>query len=54
MSRLELDSKLSKAEMASRDFHIFDILRALTEVESADRKKHRIMPKVEKPGVLSV
>ena len=54
MSRLALDSKLSKAEMASRDFHISDILRALTEVESADRKKHRITPKVEKPGVLSV
>ena len=30
MSRLELESKLSKAEMVSRDFQLADILRTLT------------------------
>ena len=31
MTRLELETKLNKASMVSRDFHISDILRALTE-----------------------
>ena len=41
MTRLELETKLNKASMVSRNFHISDILRALTEnVESggADMK----------------
>ena len=34
MTHLELESKLSKAEMASCDFALSDILRSLTEVET--------------------
>jgi hypothetical protein len=34
MTKLELETKLSKAVMVSRDYHISDILRALTEAEA--------------------
>lgn len=37
MDRLELEGKLSKAIMISQDFHMVDILRALTEAEAAER-----------------
>jgi hypothetical protein len=33
MTKLELDTKISKAVMVSKDYHIGDILRALTELE---------------------
>ena len=38
MTRLELETKLSKAEMVSCDFHISDILRALTSGEEEGQK----------------
>jgi hypothetical protein len=38
MSRLELDTKLSKAMMVSQDYQMADILKALTEAESEGRK----------------
>lgn len=52
MTRLELDSKLSKTEMVSRDFQLSDILRALT-VEAG---KEGCAPEknVDKPSTLSV
>jgi hypothetical protein len=37
MDRLELEGKLSKAIMISQDFHMVDILKALTEAEAAER-----------------
>jgi hypothetical protein len=51
MSRLELESKLSKAEMVSRDFALSDILRALTVNESPVERTEKTM---EKADVLSV
>ena len=61
MTRLELETKLSKAEMVSRDFHIADILRALTEVETnkdstGDKEESKQEPpkKVDRKDVLSV
>lgn len=45
MSRLEFESKLSKAEMVSRDFGIADILRALHDDDDiAEEEKHSSEP----------
>jgi hypothetical protein len=54
MSRLELESKLSKAEMVSRDFALSDILRALTVEDSPTQDSEEKAPPMEKADVLSV
>ena len=61
MSRLELETKLSKAEMVSRDFHISDILKALTDVEGdaangEEKEAHPddAKPAAKKPDMLDV
>ena len=61
MSKLELESKLSKAEMISRDFQLCDILKALivTEanegVDDDDEKNQKVAPQtLKKEGILSV
>jgi hypothetical protein len=39
MTKLELETKISKAVMVSKDYHIGDILRALTEIEVEEDDK---------------
>lgn len=53
MSDLELQGKLSKAEMVSRDFALSDIFRALTNIED-ESKPATVEKEVEKTDVLSV
>ena len=53
MTRLELESKLSKAEMVSRDFALGDIVRALT-AEASSGDKSATGAAMEKQDVLSV
>jgi hypothetical protein len=54
MSRLELDTKLSKAMMVSQDYQMSDILKALTQAESEGRRTPMAEDKEEDEDVLAL